>query len=119
VVSILGRPSKAVSDLQQLHRTYIVVINQAVALDRVELVRELADAFIDDAHRMLTGAAPTGSHALRVSSDSGPRSKLDVISRLRRATRVVRAATSRGSNRAAVHWLPGLQRWADAARDSA
>jgi hypothetical protein len=49
-------PHKAASsDLRRLHRSYIAAVNHAVALNREDLTRELADVYLDEAHRMLTG----------------------------------------------------------------
>jgi hypothetical protein len=43
------------SDLRRLHRSYIAAVNHAAALNRDDLARELADVYLDEAHRMLTG----------------------------------------------------------------
>jgi len=51
-------PRKAAgSDLRRLHRSYIVAVNHAVALNRDDLARELADTYLDEAHRMLADQA--------------------------------------------------------------
>ena len=47
------------SDLRRLHRSYIAAVNHAVALNRDDLARELADAYLDKAHRMLADQAAT------------------------------------------------------------
>jgi hypothetical protein len=51
-------PGKAVSsDLRRLHRSYIAAINHALALNREDLARELADTYLDEAHRLLADQA--------------------------------------------------------------
>ena len=51
------------NDLRRLHRSYIAAVNHAVALDRDDLARELADAYIDEAHRMLADRAASSTHS--------------------------------------------------------
>jgi hypothetical protein len=61
-------PRKAASnDLRHLHRSYIAAVNHAVALNRDDLARELADAYLDEAHRLLASqeAGTTLSPQLR------------------------------------------------------
>jgi hypothetical protein len=47
----------ASSDLRRLHRSYIAAVNYAVALNRDDLARELADTYLDEARRMLADQA--------------------------------------------------------------
>jgi hypothetical protein len=47
----------ASSDLWRLHQSYIAAVNHAVALDRDDLARELADTYFAEAHRMLSDQA--------------------------------------------------------------
>jgi hypothetical protein len=51
-------PGTAVnSDLRRLHRSYIAAINHALARNRDDLARELADTYLDEAHRVLADRA--------------------------------------------------------------
>jgi hypothetical protein len=51
-------PRKAASsDLRRLHRSYVAAVNHAVALNRDDLAWELADTYLDEAHRMLADQA--------------------------------------------------------------
>jgi hypothetical protein len=47
------------ADLRRLHRSYIAAVNRAVALNRDDLARELADAYLEEAHRVLADQAAT------------------------------------------------------------
>jgi hypothetical protein len=40
--------------LRAVHDAYIAKVNAAVAMDRLDLVTELTDAYVDDALRMMT-----------------------------------------------------------------
>lgn len=54
----LGWPRKgANSDLRRLHQSYVAAVNHAIGLNREELARELADAYLDEALRVLTDQA--------------------------------------------------------------
>lgn len=50
----VGWPREAASsDLRRLHRSYVAAVNHALALNRDDLARELADSYFDEAQRML------------------------------------------------------------------
>ena len=44
-------------DLRRLHRSYVAAVNHAVELNRDDLLRELADTYLDEAHRLLSDQA--------------------------------------------------------------
>lgn len=44
--------------LRELHETYIWAVNAAVADGRMDLVRELAEEYTDEALRLMTESAP-------------------------------------------------------------
>ena len=57
-MNFVHRSRKAAgSDLRRLHRSYIAAVNHAVALNRDDLARELADMYLAEAHRMLADRA--------------------------------------------------------------
>jgi hypothetical protein len=45
------------SDLRRLHSRYIAAVNHAIALNHDDLAGELADTYLDEAHRMLADQA--------------------------------------------------------------
>jgi hypothetical protein len=47
------------TDLRRLHRRYIAAVNRAVALGRDDLAQELADNYLEEAHRVLADQAST------------------------------------------------------------
>jgi hypothetical protein len=49
------------SDLRRLHRSYVAAVNRAVALNRDDLARELADSYLDEAHRILVDQAASAN----------------------------------------------------------
>jgi hypothetical protein len=49
-------------DLRDLHDAYVFKVNAAIAGGRTEQVSELADAYIDDAQRVIVASEPSRGH---------------------------------------------------------
>ena len=49
-----------IEQLRELHDTYVWQVNAAIGEDRLDLVNELADEYLDQALELITGGEPHG-----------------------------------------------------------
>jgi hypothetical protein len=59
--------------LERLHDAFVWEVNAAVGEDRLDLVWQLADDYLDQALRLVTDGAPTGCGRADCAVCSGPR----------------------------------------------
>jgi len=61
-----------IEQLRELHDTYVWEVNAAAGEGRLDLVRQLADQYLDEALRLVTDGEPAGCGDHSVPSANGP-----------------------------------------------